>query len=151
MLGWSLRKFPMGFKRRPTKNRLALEILNTEAGQRLIQERLAGIDSELSDLEAQRMQLAKEQQQLTALMRKGGRSSNGVKKRRRRNSISTERVVGAIGELMESGGKPPTRAAIASHLHASDRDRLVRPLEALIQEGVVQRVGKGRGTAYRLT
>lgn len=137
----------MGFKRR-SKSQLALNLLDTQAGQELVKERLESIESELASLESARRQLETERSQLAPLIRGGGRrrranSNNGSSRR----SISNERVLGALDEL-GAKSSPASKSEIAQHLSANPQ-RLKKPLDALIEEGVIERVGRGRGTRYR--
>ena len=132
----------MGFKRR-SKSQLALSLLDTAAGQELVRERLSVITKELAALDAERKRLETERAQLEPLVRdqrrKGAVKSNGRSKR----SISTQRVLGALGR------EPQSKAAIAEKLNANP-ERLKKPLEALIEDGAVKRIGRGRGTRYSL-
>jgi hypothetical protein len=138
----------MGFKARTTKNRLALNILETDAGQALVRQRLKTLEEELSGISRQQSALEKERDQLAALVRRSGAGRpNGAGRRRR--GISTDRVLAAVDELIKSEGSPPTRAQIAAHLNTANKARLTKPLEALIAEGTLERVGRGRGTAYK--
>ena len=135
----------MGFKRR-SKSQLALSLLDTQAGQELVQERLSDIDRELAEIERSRKALEAERAQLNPLVRGGGRKRRAKNGAGRSRSISTDRVLEALSAL--DGEEPPTKAAIAEQLGANPT-RLKKPLETLIEDGSVERVGRGRGTRYR--
>lgn len=135
----------MGFKRR-SRSQLALSLLDTEAGQQLVQERLSEIDGELSELDRSRKKLEAERAQLSPLVQ-GGRKRRGKGARKNggtKRGISTQRVLAVLGS------EPQTKAELAEQLSANPV-RLKKPLEALIEEGSVERVGRGRGTRYRAT
>jgi predicted Rossmann fold nucleotide-binding protein DprA/Smf involved in DNA uptake len=135
----------MGFKKR-SKSQLALSLLDTQAGQELVQERLTDIDRELVEIERNRKALETERAQLSPLVRGGRkrRTKNGASRGSR--SISTDRVLEALSAL--DGEEPPTKADIAQQLGANPK-RLKKPLDTLIEDGSVERVGRGRGTRYR--
>ena len=108
------------------------------------------IESELSSLESSRRDLEAERAQLAPLVRGGrgrGRGKRAVNGAGGRRSISTERVLAALSEL-DAKSSPASKAEIAQHLSANPQ-RLKKPIDTLIEEGAIKRVGKGRGTRYR--
>lgn len=135
----------MGFKRR-SRSQLALNLLDTSAGQQLVHERLADIDQELALIDRSRKELEAEKAQLAPLVRGGGKKRRGKSRGANgaRRSISTKRVLAVLGK------EPQSKAEIAGQLGANPV-RLKKPLESLIEEGSVERVGQGRGTRYRST
>lgn len=140
----------MGFKRR-SKSQLALSLLDTDAGQDLVRERLQSIEGELSALETTRKKLEAERAQLSPLVhgkasRRGGRR-RGNDAGGSRRSISTDRVLSALSAL-DAKDTPVSKSELADQLSANPL-RLKKPLDSLIADGVVERVGRGRGTRYR--